>query len=339
MPPHVPEPAQAAALIVNSAGHYLLHLRDNKPGIVACPGMWSLIGGQREGNEPLHETITRELDQEIGLALQDLAPFTISTRTAPDGTEEAVQVFLGHWDGDASALPLTEGVMCHWAAPEMTGRLLTDPGTAAVLRQHRGLAPAPPHPGPAASKRFAAPIDVHAALVRPGTTGWEVLLTRRAGNVYASGLWHMPSGHVDGSHEDVVEALVREVAEETGVVVAPQDVQIAATVHHRSPQGSVRMGIVGVVRSWEGEPQIREPHLCSGMAWYPLDRLPSGMVAYAHAGLETLRAGRHFAIHFQQPDDPIAHPVDGPTRLRLMPQTDSPLLAGLAEGLDALGRQ
>ncbi|MFD4480407.1 NUDIX domain-containing protein [Streptomyces sp. NPDC058471] len=338
MPPHGPEPAQAAALIVNTAGQYLLHLRDNKPGI-ACPGMWSLIGGQREGTESLHEAIARELGQEIGLTLQNLVPFTISTRTALDGTPEAVQVFLGHWDGDASALPLTEGVMCHWATPELTDRLLMDPGTAAVLRQHRGLAPAPPHPRPAASERFAAPIDVHAALVRPGTTGWEVLLTRRAGNVYASGLWHMPSGHVDGSHEDVVEALVRETAEETGVVVAPHNVQIASIVHHRSPQGSVRMGIFGVVRSWEGKPQIREPHLCSEMAWYPLDRLPSDMVAYAHAGLEALLAGRNFAIHFQESDDPIAHLVDSPNRVRLMPATDSTLLGGLAEGLDVLDRQ
>jgi 8-oxo-dGTP pyrophosphatase MutT (NUDIX family) len=344
MPPHDPEPTQAAALIVNTAGQYLLHLRDNKPGLIACPGMWSLIGGQRESDESLKETIARELDQEIGLTVQDLTPFTISTRTAPDGTtQDAVHVFLGHWDGDASALPLTEGVMCYWATAEVAKRLVLDPGTAAVIDEHQGRALADAFPvaavPPKASGRFGAPIDVHAVLLRPGATGWEVLLTRRAGNVYATGLWHMPSGHIDGGHEDVVEALVREAAEETGVAIAPADVQIATVMHHRSPQGSVRMGAFGVVRTWTGEPHIREPHLCNEMAWFPLERLPSGMVAYAHAGLAALRAGQHFAVHFQQPNDPIAHAADGPNRLQPLPAFNSAALRGPSTALWAFAEQ
>ncbi|MCZ0975879.1 phosphotransferase [Streptomyces albulus] len=188
-------------------------------------------------------------------------------------------------------------------------------------------------PPTAASERFAAPIDVHAVLLRPGATEWEVLLTRRAGDVYATGLWHMPSGHVDGGHEDVVEALVREAAEEIGVAIVPGDVEIAAVIHHRSPKGSARVGVFGVVRSWTGQPHIREPHLCSEMAWYPLDHLPSDMVAYPRAGLEALRAGRHFAIHFQQPDDPIAYTAGGPNRLQLLSETNSCDLSGPSQEL------
>ncbi|WP_244300316.1 NUDIX domain-containing protein [Streptomyces atroolivaceus] len=65
-----------------------------------------------------------------------------------------------------------------------------------------------------------------------------MLLSRRAGTVHATGHWHFPSGHVDGPFEDVVTALVRETNEETGLVVDPDDVRAAVTVHHRAPAGS-----------------------------------------------------------------------------------------------------
>ncbi|WP_235617297.1 NUDIX domain-containing protein [Streptomyces thermolilacinus] len=61
---------------------------------------------------------------------------------------------------------------------------------------------------------------MHLLAVRESSAGPEVLLSRRAGAVYAAGLWHAPSGHVDGAEEDVVAALVRETREETGLVVA-----------------------------------------------------------------------------------------------------------------------
>lgn len=325
MSPDDTAPAQVAALIVNSADQYLLHLRDNAPGAIVSPGTWSLLGGAREHGETPQQAIARELAEEVGIDVRNPAAFTLSARTGPGGvTREAVQVFLVPWDGDAAALPLTEGVMCHWFTAEQTTRLLLDPGTAAVIDHHQDRAPAstatalPQLAVPKAAARFTVPLDVHAVLLRPGAAGVEVLLTRRAGGVYASGLWHMPSGHVDGSHEDIVEALVREAHEETGVVIAPEDVNIAATIHHRSPQGSSRVGVFGTVRAWTGVPHIREPHLCSGMAWYPIDRLPPGMVAYPRAGLEVLRARRPFGIHFQQPYDSVAHDPAGPDRLRIL---------------------
>jgi hypothetical protein len=53
------------------------------------------------------------------------------------------------------------------------------------------------------AQRHREPVDVHLILRRGG----EVLLSRRAGDTYASGLLHMPSGHLDGDFEDVVTGL------------------------------------------------------------------------------------------------------------------------------------
>ncbi|GEB54437.1 NUDIX hydrolase [Streptomyces gardneri] len=166
--------------------------------------------------------------------------------------------------------------------------------------------------------RHTVPLDVHLIAVRDGAKGAEVLLSRRAGSVYAAGMWHAPSGHVDGSHEDVVTALVRETREETGLVVDPLDVGATLTVHHRAPGGRARAGFFFEVRRWDGTPQIREPDKCDAMEWFPFVALPEPMVAYCRAGLDAYRSGARIALHFQEPGDPIAYDPAA-DRLRLLP--------------------
>ncbi|MFC8954387.1 NUDIX domain-containing protein [Streptomyces sp. NPDC057101] len=171
--------------------------------------------------------------------------------------------------------------------------------------------------------RHTVPLDVHLIAVRDGDRGPEVLLSRRAGAVYASGCWHLPSGHVDGAHEDVVSALVRETAEETGLVVAPEDVRAAVTVHHRAPGGSARVGFFFEVRRWSGAPRVLEPEKCDAMDWFPLDALPGPMVAFCRAGLDAYRSGGRIALHHCEPDDPIAYDP-ALDRLRVVPDRGRP---------------
>ncbi|WP_329457210.1 NUDIX domain-containing protein [Streptomyces sp. NBC_01497] len=126
-----------AALIVNDAGHYLLHLRDHIPGI-CDPGAWSLIGGGREGEETAKETVDREIHEEIGLVLPGLRPLGLIRLTDGGGAVAGrIQLFLGRWNGDAHALPLTEGVMCHWFPASLTGRLRLSPIAVEAFRLHR----------------------------------------------------------------------------------------------------------------------------------------------------------------------------------------------------------
>jgi 8-oxo-dGTP diphosphatase len=56
--------------------------------------------------------------------------------------------------------------------------------------------------------RFASVIDVHVILRRAG----RVLLLRRAGDVYASGQFCLPSGHMEQG-ESIYQAAVRETLE------------------------------------------------------------------------------------------------------------------------------
>ncbi|MGY1440092.1 phosphotransferase [Streptomyces reniochalinae] len=181
-------------------------------------------------------------------------------------------------------------------------------------------------------KRHREPVDVHLILRRGGTASPEILLSRRAGPVYASGLWHLPSGHLDGPHEDIVEALVREAREETGVTIDAADVHAAVTVHHRSPGGAARIGVLCEVRRWEGTPGVREPQVCDAMDWFRLDDgLPHPMVAYCRAGLDAYRAGARLALHFQHPADAIAYTPEQ-DRLRLVTAAGGPVVASEPDG-------
>lgn len=131
--PSAHEPSRASALIYNRAGEYLLHLRDNLPGLIAEPGAWSLLGGGREpGDRSLAETIQRELREEAGLVIPDLEPFAVE-QVSPVIT---VQIFTGRWEGDPSTLNLTEGVMLHWFRPETMPRLRIAETTASLVQRH-----------------------------------------------------------------------------------------------------------------------------------------------------------------------------------------------------------
>ncbi|WP_432095454.1 NUDIX domain-containing protein [Streptomyces sp. bgisy100] len=125
------------ALLVNDEGEYLLHLRDDIPGI-CDPGTWSVIGGNREGTETLEDTIRRELNEEAGLAVPGLRRFTVVRSLGPDQAVKGyVQVFCGRWNGDASQLRLTEGVMLHWFDPQVVPRLRMCAWTKEAIQLHQ----------------------------------------------------------------------------------------------------------------------------------------------------------------------------------------------------------
>ncbi|WP_326841086.1 NUDIX domain-containing protein [Streptomyces sp. NBC_01558] len=352
-----PEPVSANALIHDGTGRYLLHLRDDREGMWE-PWVLALVGGKRSRDDgSLNVTLRRELAEEVpGLAPTDLMPFAVQEATSFDGLTVPIAVYAGHWSGNAEAVDLREGVLLTWCTVAMLHRLRLSPGLEALIRRHAAEHPAAKEPpdgtGPLADEappatephivgghphlqdhqdritsgesatssgqRHTEPVDVHLILRRETAGRPQVLLSRRAGRVYAAGLWHLPSGHLDGPHEDVVTALVREAREETGFVIDPADVRAAVTVHHRSPGGASRTGHFFEVRRWQGEPRIAEPDVCDAMEWTSLDALPTEMVAYCRAGLDAYTAGARLAVHFQLPGDAVAFDPAA-DRLRLVP--------------------
>jgi 8-oxo-dGTP diphosphatase len=128
--------------------------------------------------------------------------------------------------------------------------------------------------------------DVHIVLVRDG----RVLMSLRRGG-YASGLWQVPSGHLE-EEETTAEGAAREAGEEIGVRIEPGGLELAHFIDHRAPGEAPRLGVFYRARSWAGEPYNAEPAKCGGLAWYPLDAVPENTVPYHAAALAHIAEGR-----------------------------------------------
>lgn len=285
--------ASTAVIIINRHGQFLLHLRDaHKP--ICDAGTWSLVGGAPEGDESLDEAIAREIFEETGLVLPEVAPYATTKAHGPYVTEDNIHLYTACWNGDARALPVSEGIMFAWFDLATMDQLSMCPWAHEAIKSHHAERPVPPvpvprpvggHGGAGAVKNV---IGAHLFLERDGAT----LLGRRHPDVaFAGDAWHALAGHVEW--ESVGACLVREAYEEAGLVIDPADLQLVHTVHllddHKGAEP--RLQLFFAASRWNGEPEILEPDKCTAWTWWPLDALPEPMVAYTRAAIDGIRAG------------------------------------------------
>lgn len=84
----------------------------------------------------------------------------------------------------------------------------------------------------------------------------RVLMQQRPAGKQHAGLWEFPGGKVEAG-ESPEEALVRELAEELGIVVTAHD--LAPTMFSSTPAGTRHLTLLlYTVRYWGGEPRAIE---------------------------------------------------------------------------------
>lgn len=130
----------------------------------------------------------------------------------------------------------------------------------------------------------------------------EVLLLRRANTNYMDGKWDFAgSGHVEEG-ETASQATCRELLEETGLVAKPEDAEFLHVAHRiKEP---TYYDFYFEIRAWTGEPSIREPDKCSGMAWFPTDALPEDMIPNRRRVFLLARTGVPYSeIVYQNPEE------------------------------------
>lgn len=128
------------------------------------------------------------------------------------------------------------------------------------------------------------PTGVHVVFERDG----KVLLMRRAGTGFFDGLWSLPGGHVEEG-ESLRDTARREVAEEIGVSLRDEALDVLGVVHRRSDTN--RIDFFLRASHWAGEPVIAEPGKCDALAWYARDALPAQTVPYIRDGLARRQVG------------------------------------------------
>ncbi|TAH40202.1 MAG: NUDIX domain-containing protein [Betaproteobacteria bacterium] len=131
-----------------------------------------------------------------------------------------------------------------------------------------------PHPG--------IPTGVHVLCEREG----RILLMRRAGTGFFDGLYSLPGGHVEAG-ESVLQAAVREMREETGLLIDPQCLEWMGVVHRLSDTNRIDFFLRAM--RWSGEAAICEPGKCDRLEWCDAAALPQGIVPYVR---QALRAGQ-----------------------------------------------
>lgn len=128
-------------------------------------------------------------------------------------------------------------------------------------------------------------------LLRDRESG-EILFLRRANTGYADGCWSVPAGHVEVG-ETLVEACVREAAEEIGVWLTVPQLTPVLVQHKHDTDGQERIDVFFLAElPADARPEILEPDHCDGLRWAPIDKPPTPAVAYVGAALETIAEGK-----------------------------------------------
>jgi 8-oxo-dGTP diphosphatase len=117
------------------------------------------------------------------------------------------------------------------------------------------------------------------------------LLLRRFNTGYCDGQYSLPAGHLDGG-ETIIEAVIREATEETGVSVKPEDMTLYHVMNRYRANDGERVDFFFLTEKWEGEPCIMEKDKCDELKWCHIDELNDvGLIPYVKEMFENMKNG------------------------------------------------
>ncbi|MGP3979489.1 NUDIX domain-containing protein [Streptomyces sp. KR80] len=140
---------------------------------------------------------------------------------------------------------------------------------------------------------------VAAVIVHDKAANRVVLLQRSDQAKFAQGRWDLPVGKSEPG-EPITETAVRELREETGLIVKPESLRVAHIIHGawgvEAPNGFLT--IVFATHEWSGEPENREPSKHAQVSWIDTDAIPEALVeTTANALHGYLRDGPEVTLH------------------------------------------
>lgn len=131
-------------------------------------------------------------------------------------------------------------------------------------------------------------VAVHLFFMREG----KLLMLRRFNTGWEDGRYSVVAGHVE-AEETVTQAALREAAEEVGVSLAPDQVEVVHVMHRKSEDE--RIDFFLTVKSWQGAIRNQEPGKCDELQWYPLAALPANTIPYVRYAVECYQRGIRYS--------------------------------------------
>ncbi len=119
-----------------------------------------------------------------------------------------------------------------------------------------------------------------------------VLLQRGPRAKFGQGMWDLPVGKSEPG-EPITRTAIRELKEETGLVVAAEDLRLVHVIHGargvEAPNGFLT--VVFATHRWAGELSNEEPAKHAQVAWAPTEAIPSEFVPTTASALHGYLTG------------------------------------------------
>lgn len=129
--------------------------------------------------------------------------------------------------------------------------------------------------------------------------GGKYLLLRRANTGYMDGWYDLPAGHLEAG-EGLQAGAVRELKEEAGLIVQPEDLRLIHVYQNHTNQPAYH-GYIFYATRWSGHPKITEPDKCDDMGWFSLEKLPNKLLPYTRIALDNLKSDQ-VSISYHEPN-------------------------------------
>ncbi|MEN9390682.1 MAG: hypothetical protein RLZZ283_782 [Candidatus Parcubacteria bacterium] len=112
-------------------------------------------------------------------------------------------------------------------------------------------------------------------------------MLRRANTGFQDGNYGLPAGHMDGN-ETAREACVREMKEEIGIDLLPDNLSLVHVSHRKGSQDE-RFDFFWAASDYAGEIRNMEPEKCDDLSWHPLGALPENTIEYIRQAITNIQ--------------------------------------------------